>query len=331
MHPLKKIATLAAAGLLAVVVVGCNSAATTSASCAYISGTGQNGADAKLHTIVYPGQTVNLGQNETATYVPCNSRNYIITNGVTKNANNDVVGDRSTPIVANLTSGVSIQISVTAYWTLNESDKAMRDFYDVCFKYQCASTQDVSGDNNFGTKGWNGMLGEDFGFTLDRIGKIAAAKVTDDIWKNHDPAQYKVLGDAMAADFADQVRATLGYPEDLFCGSGNSDWTDPNKPGEGSFTCTPVRIVVDNVQLIPQQTDNSQGAMTLAQQRVALAQALYGANAAYWLGVMDAIAACKSAQVTCVFNIGGTGATVPITVPTATPTPSPTPAPSAAH
>jgi hypothetical protein len=229
-------------------------------------------------------------------------------------------------------SGVSIKIAATAYWTLNESDRAMRDFYDVCFKYQCASDKDVSGDNNFGTKGWNGMLAEDFGYSMDRAGKLAAsdAKVTDNVWKTHDPAQYKVLGDAMAADFGDIVRATLGYSEDLFCGSGNSAWPDPTKPGQGTFACTPVRIVVDDVELVPQQSDTSQGAMTLAQQRQALAVALYGDQAGYWLGVLDAIAQCKAAQVTCVFNIGsGTTPVVPVSVPT--PSPSPSASPSAAH
>ena len=332
MHSIRKFVALGAALLLVpVLVAGCGSTATTSASCAFISGTGQNRTDAKLHKIVYPGQVADVAQEEKATYVPCNSRNYIITDGVTKNANGDVVGDRNTPIVATIPiSGVSIKISATAYWTINQSDQAIRDFYNVCFKYQCASDQDVSGGTNFSTKGWNGMLAENFGYSMDRAGKLAAAKVTDDIYKLHDPAQYKILGDAMSATFGDIVRATLGYPEDLFCGSGNSDWPDPTKPGQGTFACTPVRIVVDNVDLVPQQSDSSIGALTLAQQRQALAVALYGNEAGYWLGVLDAISQCKAAQVTCVFNIGGgTAPTIPISVPTAAPSPSPSP--TAAH
>ena len=311
--------------LSAVIVTGCNSTATTTASCAFIVGNGQNGNDATLHKIVYPGQTVNVGTSENASYVPCNSRNYIINNGMVKNANNEVVGDRSTLIVATTNTGVSITIGVTAYWTLNESDKALKDFYNVCFKYQCASDKDVSGDNNFATKGWNGMLGEDFGSTLDRSAKPAAAKLGDDIWKAHDPTLYKALGDAMSANFADTVRATLGYPEDLFCGSGNSYWPDPNKLGGNDFVCTPVRIAVDDVQLLPQQADqNSQGALTVAQQRYQIAVAQYGSQwAGYWIGVQDAIDRCKAAQTSCVVVVGdGIPA---VTVPASGQTPSPSP------
>jgi predicted small secreted protein len=83
MRSTRKFVSLAAVLLLvSVLVAGCNSAATTAASCSFIAGNGQNNSDAKLHSIVYPGQVVSLGQNETATYVPCNSRNYIITDGI---------------------------------------------------------------------------------------------------------------------------------------------------------------------------------------------------------------------------------------------------------
>ena len=215
-------------------LVACNGS-TTTASCAFVVGNGRGGNDTKLHKIVYPGQLVAISENETISYVPCNSRNYIINNGTVKNANGETVGDRGTPIVAYTSTGVQINIVTRALWTLNQSNAAMLKFYTVCFKYQCASSQDIGGGSNFSTPGWNGMLAENFGPAMDSAARLAAIKVGDSIWQLHDPMLYQSLGDNMSAVIADVMRANLGFSEDLFCGSGNSVWDDPGRPGEGKF------------------------------------------------------------------------------------------------
>jgi len=282
-----------------------------------------------LHRIIYPGQTVAWNSGEKVTYVPCNSRNYIINDGEVKNANGEVVGDRSVLISATTSTGVPISIAARALWTLNQSDAAMRAFYNVCFKYQCASDQDQSGKVNFSTSGWNGMLAENFGPAMDAAARVAAIKADDNIWRLHDPEQYKALADSMSAAFGDAVRANLGYPMDLFCGSGNSAWSDPTRPGEGDFTCMPVRIVVDNVQRGQVQADDSaQGILTINAQRLANAQALYGPDAGYWLGLQDTVDRCKDAGVACVINIGGTGCGPAVVVPIDNPAPLPTAMPT---
>lgn len=329
MRSILKALSLVMVVLAAIVVAACDNQATTTASCAFIVGSGQSTYDAKLHSIVYPGQSVHVSSGEVISYFPCNSRNFIINDGSVRNANGQVVGDRSQLIKATTSTGVAITVAARALWTLNQSEVAMRDFYAVCFKYKCASAKDQSGDTNFSTPGWNGMLAENFGTAMDTAARNAAIKVDDSIWKQHNPTQYKSLGDQMSAVFADVMRANLGYPEDLFCGSGNSAWSDPNKPGSGTFTCTPVRIVVDDVQAVSDQSDtSSQGALAILQTRRLNAEALYGTNAGYWLGVLDSIEACKQAGVTCIVSVGGsTGPTV--SVPLTSPTPSPTPSSTA--
>lgn len=156
---------------------------------------------------------------------------------------------------------------------------------------------------------------------MDAAARDAAITVTDDIWMNHDPAQYEALGDAMSAVFAEKIRQNLGYPQDLFCGSGNSQWENPSNPGVGTFTCSPVRIIIDDVQRVEVQADEStEGAQNLNAQRLNNARAIYGDDAEYWLGLQDTIEACGKAGATCVFNIGnGSNCCSPVTVPTTNP------------
>jgi hypothetical protein len=288
----KRILVLGLVFVLAAIAAGCASAqAASTASCEFVVGNGAQ--DARLHHIVYPGQAEAPNTNESVSYVPCNSRNYIINDGNSVNANGEKVGDRPSLIEATTSTGVHITIAARALWTLNESDRALREFYNVCFKYTCASDKDIAGTTNSSTPGWNRMLAENFGPTMDSIGRSAAFTVQDTIWSKADPTQYKALADAMSASFANVMRVNLGYPDDLFCGSGNSAWSDPNRPGEGQFTCNPVRIAVDDVRLAANQGgDNSAGATALNQQRLALAQALYGPQAAYWLALQDTVAKC---------------------------------------
>ena len=312
-------------------LLACYTASTTTASCAFVVGNGREGRDTELHRIVYPGQQVTLTTYETPSYVPCNSRNYIINDGTVKGATGKPVGDRGTLIVASTNTGTTINVAARALWTLNQSKQTMEDFYEVCHKYSCASPKDVTGDSNFATDGWNGMLAENFGPTMDKTAKIAAFTMGDELWQKQDPKDLKILGDGMSDAFADVIRANLGYSHDLFCGSGNSAWSDPNRPGENTFTCSAVRIVVDSVILGPARADQSvQSAVAINKQRFQNAEALYGPDAGYWLGIQDSIDKCKAASTPCIINVGSGGG-VSIPVPGArvnqatTPTPTPTP------
>lgn len=291
--------------VLSLAVSACAGAAST-ASCGFLVGTGADGTDTNVHQVIYPGQSVVVGSNERVVYVPCNSRNYIINDGTVINANGDRVGDRFDLIKATTSTGVPIKIAARALWTLNQSDAAMRHFYDVCFKYTCFSTEDIGGGANFSTEGWNGMLAENLGYALNDAAREAAFLVDDTIWQNHNPDQYDLLADEMSNRFAAAMQANLGYPVDLFCGSGNSSWQDPTQPGVGTFTCSNVRIIVDSVDRDELSgSDSTEGAKEINQQRLENAQALYGPNAGDWLALQDTIEKCKSTEgVSCVVSIG---------------------------
>jgi hypothetical protein len=117
--------------------------------------------------------------------------------------------------------------------------------------------------------------------------------------------------------FPEMVRANLGYPQDLFCGSGNSIWYNEDNPGEevepgskdAKFYCSPVRFVIDDVKRAPEGDSNPMGVLALNEERLMNAEALYGNVAEYWLGLQDTIKECPPGA-TCIFNIGGFGTTV---------------------
>jgi hypothetical protein len=304
----------------------------TTASCAFISGNGQDGNNSKLHRVVYPDQSLGDTAGETVKYVPCNSRNFIDNPKDILDANNHPVGDRHVPMIAYTKTGTGVQIWGTVYWTLNQSEVALKEFYNVCHKYNCYSITDVGGGTNYSTDGWNGMLGETFGPTLDRVANIAAdkAKIEDSIWKTQDSTQKQILAEGMSAIFAENVRKTFGYSHDLFCGSGDSGWLDPENPGktvgkdENTFRCTAVRIVIDKVEPLPTTNQTSEGAKLINQIRLDNARVLYGSKAEEVLGAQDTLKICLDAgSTTCAVNAGGTGF---ILIPSnPTPTPAPTP------
>lgn len=241
---------------------------------------------------------------------------------MTTSANGNVIGDRIQPITATTESGVEIQVTLTAYWTLNQSDSAMRNFYNVCFKYRCASDSDIAGDANNSTPGWNDMLGENFNPALERATKLSTIKALDSIWSKRDPGQFQALADNISKAFADEVRKTVGYQDDLFCGSGNSQWSELDKPGEGTFTCSPVRIVIDDVRRGQIRADEStRGAADINAQRLKNAEALYGPGAGYWLALQDLVDKCKAASTVCVINFGGAPNAPAVPIPVTTPAP----------
>lgn len=315
----KALIVVAAAIAVAILLIACSDKGTSTASCAWIVGDGSSGHDAKVHKVVYPGQKVDEGDYENVSYVPCNSRNFIVSDGSVKDANGNVVGDRTQLITATTDSGVEIQVALTAYWTLNQSESSMRNFYTVCHKYRCAGSKDIAGEANNSTPGWNDMLGENFGPALERAAKVSAIKAQDTIWQKRDPEQFSTLANNISAIFADEVRKTLGFQDDLFCGSGNSAWSNPDKPGEGEFNCSPVRIVVDDVRRGQVRADEStRGAADINAQRLANARALYGDNAGNVLALMDLIAACRAAGTMCIVNLGGSTTAPAVPIPPVT-------------
>jgi len=283
----------------AVLITACNNIATTSASCAFI--VHDKDDDKSVDRVVYPNQAGDTENDRKALYFPCNSRTYGINKGNKKNANGDKIGDRFTLAPGVTSSGTDILVSVTAYWTLNEDrDVLEHDFFNLCEKYGCWSSKSISNSANYATPGWNGMLGENMGEPIDRTVRRVTSKFSDDLWQKGTQAEYDELGERLSEGFAADVREATGYSKDLFCGSGNSGWSDPGDPGKGEFTCTNVRFVVDEVinanNERQQQANEANGLESQIkdnQKELKAARAKYGDQAEFWLGLQDYAEGCS--------------------------------------
>jgi hypothetical protein len=306
---------LAFTGLVA--LSACNeNQATTTDKCGFVKGNGDSGHNARIHKVIYPGATFHVGQYEEFKRFPCNSRNYIINPPGEKNANNDPVGDRHVPVIAYTNKRTKVITWLTAYWTVNQTRSVLQnEFAPLCLKYSCWSGKSGSGDANFATPGWNGMLAENFGPSIDQTMLEVMHQFDDSVWRDHNPEQKKQLEEKLSEAFAANVRATTGYTDDLFCGSGNSGWKDPSKPGQGDFKCTNVRFEIKDIEpadsTLQQQTTkvNAKQAQVQANKdELDIAKAKYGDQAGYWLGVQDTASACRVGS-TCVINVSSSGVT----------------------
>jgi hypothetical protein len=301
--------------VLAVIAAGCNDhKATTSAMCAFVIGDGHDGHDSSVHKVYYPDSRISYdGQTEIVRYVPCNSRNYYINPQGQQTAAGNAIGDRHNPTVAYTKDGTKVKVWSHALWTLNEDTSVMKNkFWPVCLKYDCATSSSSTGSSNFASAGWNGMLGELWGPSQDRAVEAAIEQFGDESWSHPKESTNAMIGTAASNVFQDKVQQEVGYADQLFCGSGNSQWSDPANPGKGEFTCNNVRIIIDSIVPVNTKLSNQVQSTTLNKQRLAKAKDLYGAQAAYWLGLQDTIDKCTDKR-TCVFNIGGNSSAIPIT------------------
>lgn len=301
---------------MGIFLTACDKQATPQLSCAFVYGSGEDRHDSKLHGIGYPGDTVDYDDaKEVIRYAPCGPRNYIINDGKIEINDEDGkkkrVGDRFELPIGYTESGTPVKVALSVYWTLNQNKSALTDFAELCLKYNCFSDEDQTGDSNFATPGWNGLLGENLSTAIDASVRAEMPRFTDDIWLRHDPKLYEQLGEAMSREFANKVRAKVGYTNDLFCGSGNSRWDEKHR----EFRCTQVRVVIDGVdnanaaqQRRADESSASEREGDLNTKRLEAAKKLYGEDAGRWLGLQDTIEKCTNGK-SCTFNIGD----VPVT------------------
>lgn len=306
-------------GLVAALTMGasaCSTASTTSAQIAYIVGNGQDGNDAKIHKIVYPGEKVDIGDGEEVLYVPAGSRNFIINPKGKVNAGGAPIGDRHDPVLARTSTGTKIKLWLEIDWTLNQSKPALYKFYDVCFKYDCFTDSKQSNDVNFASPGWNGWLGEQVSPSIDSTMFAVMTGFGDEVWQSPTDEIYEKIALKASGLFWGKLRARTGYTEDLICGSGNSTWLDTKHQ---EFECTQVRFIITGIEPLASELDKTNDQATQADQERALnekrfnsAEKLYGSQTNHWLGVQDSVRACKEAGVTCVVTIGGASPVVSI-------------------
>lgn len=280
---------------------GCSDEANSPASCAVTIGNGGQDNDRKVRDVYFPGDTFKSGSNVDVKYFPCNPRNYIINPAGQTNANGNEVGDRHTPVKAFTKSGTEVGIWLRADWTPNQNKNVLkRSFSPVCLKFDCWSSKNEAGSANYADPGWNGMLGETFSDGIDATGLVVTSDYDDDIWRKHDTKQWQDLAKAFSEKFNENVRPTTGYADDLFCGSGDvSGWKNPDKPGEGEFTCGNVRFTIkgifpldDSLSKQTQQVTGKDAKKQANSDQLEIAKEKYGNQAQYWLGLQDTLGKC---------------------------------------
>jgi len=314
---MKFVSVLAIPALLAsMACAGCASTAVSvqPGMCGWVVGDGQSGRGANIHYDLFPNSVTPDLTNEDALYIPCGPRNFLINNGTVKNANGAPVGDKFTLTQASMKSlvvdgaklpGEPVLVASSTYWTPSEGKLDL--FYALCAKYGCAKSDQAGGEANFSTPGWNGMLGENLGPSIERSIQRAILTIGDNaLWQNHDRELADQVSKLASSYFPGEIRKTTGVNADLFCGSGNSRWA--NEAEHTGWYCSPVRIVVDRVDTAdPNAQANANEQAAIAQQkianqaRVAQAKILYGNGANFWLGLQDVCAKAKN----CIVNVGG--------------------------
>lgn len=323
---LKSIALAAVSVTLLASLTACSEGdqATPTSMCAFRIGDGQDGRNADVKEVIYPGFVVKRERDgagdfeDEVQYFPCNARNFIVNDGKQTNVDGKKVGDWFEPAVGYTKEGTKVNVYYSMYWTPNQTASVQKDsFYPFCYKYTCYTTDDSkAGNANFSTEGWNGMLGENFPQAAGAIVIRDSKKVlTDASWnEKHDTNEWDKLATQLSENFAAEIRANTGVADDMFCGSGNSGWSDPKKPGEGEFTCTNVRFKVTsivNADPKGQKIADGQAQQNLQEETNAAAlkaaQAKYGEMAPYWLGLQDTLDKCAAENITCVVTLGSDG------------------------
>lgn len=304
-----RLAVLAMMATLPFALASCQDTKAFPSQCAYIIGNG-SGDSHQIKQIIRPGGQVHKG-DDIAEFVPCNSRNFIVT------AQADT-GDRKEPALGRTAASASapalpVKGYLRSYFTLNQSNDALRAFLPFCEKYGCYETDPdkVTGGSNYSTPGWNGMLRENYSLVIDKVFRDAVAKQPPNIWQ--DQASWPKVAEYMSAHFAEEMRSATGSQENFFCGS----WS---KNGERTETCTPVRFDIDSISPQDDQVATIQQQTALAQQQKALNDAKakatasrYGPLSNYYNGLQDTIAACKEAGQSCTIIVGGGNTGVNVT------------------
>ncbi|MGV9001874.1 MAG: hypothetical protein ACOH18_02870 [Candidatus Saccharimonadaceae bacterium] len=280
--------------------------ATPTGMCGWVVGDGQNGHDAKIKSTVWPDQTADFNSDtEERHFVPCGPRNFIITDG-------GDTGDYNKPVEALTGDGTPVKVTIDALWQLNQDENTLAKFAELCNKYTCYTTEAAAGKENNSTAGWNDMLQENTLPAIQGAVKQVMPDYSDDIWKKQDPKMLSDFAAKVSKAFMETIRTRTGYNVDLFCGSGNSAWSDPANPGAkgNTFNCTQVRFDNSSVKAVDSQVQNNASVTNQTkldtdanQGRFDKSVPLYGDQTHYWLGLQDTAGKCPSGS-TCNFYLG---------------------------
>jgi hypothetical protein len=299
----KKTALIAIGALLMLAgLTACSSANAFPSQCAYVIGDGA-GDSHQIKQIIRPGGRVDDKGDDLVEFVPCNARNFLITD-------QEKTGDRQSPALGRTAASgkepaLPVKAYLRSYFTLNQSDDALRAFLPFCEKYGCYETDPdkVTGGSNYSTDGWNGMLRENYSLVIDKVFRDAVADFPPTVWQTQ--GEWPKIAEKMSASFAKEMQKATGSTENFFCGT----W---NKDQDRTENCTPVRFEIDSIRPEDERVESIQQQTALAEQEKALNDAKakatatrYGPLSNYFNGLQDTIAACKEAGQSCTIVIGG--------------------------
>lgn len=276
---------------------------------AFVVGGGSS-SNQNLHYIVGPGVHIKVSNGDRVLYVPASTRDFITAKPGSKGA------DRTNPNPSYTAGQNGLKpVQVLTYdhvvFELNPNKAAQRKFYDnLCTKYGCGSlTSDTANANNTlklnSPPGWLAMVLDKYSTAVDNAVRAASATYGPDLW--HNTAAWNAYGNKIATFLPKELRlATGGGTDNYFCGVGST-----------SSHCAPFTVLVNDVvptdgAIATQYSQANEADLQgqSAASRAAAAKTLYGSEGPYWLGVKDAINACKGGSNPCTIVIGqpsGTG------------------------
>lgn len=301
---------LVAVGITAVALgaslAACTQVGASSDMLGVVVGDGTNG-NVSVKDVLYPGETHTVN-NEDIFYFPGNSRNYVIDSKASTNV------DRTTPATGRTNTGTSVNVNVTAFWTINQDESFLKNkFWGYCKKYQCASSDPDERNNLSATDGWVDMLNSDMSPAIDEAVRKVIPKYDDSIWKTQ--SDWDLIAADLSKEFTAAMAARTGITDNIYCGSGDVSGWNGGEPGtkDAEFTCGPVRFTITSVenqnkdvQKGQDEQSTSQSIIDQNEQLRLAAEAKYGDKAGEILGTIDILKACAETS-SCTVVIDGSG------------------------
>jgi hypothetical protein len=289
--------------LTAATLVACSHATPSLGQCGIVTGRGA-GDKQDVKKVVHPGIKVTKGSKEIAWYVPCNVRNYVTGSN----------GDRGQSEALKTQAGTNgpgtpVHVASRMTFQLRQDDPSLKAWFQaLCLKYGCANTepQETSSNQDLeksSTPGWRNMLAEQVGPAVDRAFQMVMdepaykGKFGPDMWTAQ---AWPDLDKAMTAAFPAALNATAGFSLQWLC----APTTDDSKCTTPNIHVTDIAPTDPVIQQQYSQQVAAENAKRVNQVRLDAAKAIYGGDAAYWLGLQDTMRLCQSLGKTCTFYVG---------------------------
>jgi hypothetical protein len=176
-------------------------------------------------------------------------------------------------------------------------------FLAFCLKYACANTTPQNDTSNAdlahsSSPGWENMLNEIMPPAIDNATREVITQFGPSLWT--DQAKWPALAAAISAKLPALLDQYTGSATPFFCGTGST-----------TSKCMPFTVTVNSVSPAnPQIVQAYNQAVTAQYQqqadaaRLSAAKGVYGADASWFLGMIDLVNACGQQKVPCTIYAG---------------------------